>query len=79
MLFAGKPDPVKNCSVGNKTFTSVFIECQPGYDGGIHQQFVLEIFPFTDYAGLQLATPNKIINNHFPQFTVQVRVNADFV
>ena len=56
MLFAGKPDPVKNCSVGNKTFTSVFIECQPGYDGGIHQQFVLEIFPFTDYAGLQLAT-----------------------
>jgi hypothetical protein len=43
--FSGKPDPVKDCSVTNKTFTSIHIECKPGYDGGLQQSFVVEVFP----------------------------------
>ena len=67
----GKPDPVKNCTVGNKTFTSVYVECQPGYDGGISQQFVLEIYPMEQYPEMPANNPNKIVNSHYPQFAVQ--------
>lgn len=41
----GKPDPVKDCSVTNKTFTSIHVDCKPGYDGGLLQTFVIEVFP----------------------------------
>ena len=42
---AGKPDPVRECGVTNKTFTSIHVECTPGYDGGLQQSFVIEVFP----------------------------------
>ena len=42
---AGKPDPVQECGVTNKTFTSIHVECTPGYDGGLQQSFVIEVFP----------------------------------
>ena len=42
---AGKPDPVRDCGVTNKTFTSIHVECKPGYDGGLQQSFVIEVFP----------------------------------
>ena len=29
----------------NKTFTSIHVECTPGYDGGLQQSFVIEVFP----------------------------------
>ncbi len=29
----------------NKTFTSIHVECKPGYDGGLQQSFVIEVFP----------------------------------
>jgi hypothetical protein len=31
--------------VTNKTFTSIFVECTPGYDGGLKQSFVIAVFP----------------------------------
>lgn len=35
---------VSNCSVLNKTFTSLSIKCNPGFDGGSRQQFIAEVY-----------------------------------
>ncbi|RWS31974.1 Nephrin-like protein [Leptotrombidium deliense] len=40
---AGPPDPVKNCTVINQTEESIRIDCSEGYDGGLHQRFVMEV------------------------------------
>lgn len=41
---AGKPQSVHNCTVRNDTEGAVDIRCEPGYDGGLSQVFVLEVF-----------------------------------
>lgn len=41
---AGKPFPVRNCTLANQTYTSVEVKCVPGYDGGLPQKFVLEVY-----------------------------------
>lgn len=33
----------------NKTFTSIFVECAAGYDGGLKQSFVIAVFPQNVY------------------------------
>ncbi len=40
---------VKDCQVSNKTFTSIYVECLPGYDGGLKQSFVIAVFPQSVY------------------------------
>jgi len=41
---AALPNAVSNCTVFNRTELSVDIQCVPGYDGGLPQIFVLEMF-----------------------------------
>ncbi|KAG8185952.1 hypothetical protein JTE90_013612 [Oedothorax gibbosus] len=41
---AGPPDPVQNCLVTNHTEDSFRVECSEGYDGGVSQHFVLEVY-----------------------------------
>ncbi|XP_046686281.1 hemicentin-1-like isoform X2 [Homalodisca vitripennis] len=41
---AGKPDGVSNCSIVNQTEEALQVECEQGFDGGLHQQFVLEVY-----------------------------------
>lgn len=41
---AGKPQSVHNCTVRNNTDGAVNVQCEPGYDGGLQQVFVLEVF-----------------------------------
>jgi len=36
------PQPVENCSIINRTSTSVEITCEAGFDGGLPQSFFLE-------------------------------------
>lgn len=43
-LVSGKPFPVRNCTLANQTYTSVEVRCVPGYDGGLPQKFVLEVY-----------------------------------
>ncbi|XP_059609040.1 hemicentin-1 [Phlebotomus argentipes] len=43
ILAAELPDPVKNCTAFNATANSVQVSCLPGRDGGIPQQFHVEI------------------------------------
>uniref|UniRef100_T1J3R4 Ig-like domain-containing protein n=1 Tax=Strigamia maritima TaxID=126957 RepID=T1J3R4_STRMM len=38
------PDPVTNCTVYNRTLSSFYVECRAGYDGGLPQHFILDIF-----------------------------------
>ncbi|XP_058809646.1 uncharacterized protein LOC131674842, partial [Phymastichus coffea] len=39
-----KPFPVRNCSLANQTYTSVQVRCHAGYDGGLPQEFLLEVY-----------------------------------
>ncbi|XP_076305001.1 protein turtle homolog B-like [Tachypleus tridentatus] len=41
---AGKPEFVSNCSINNQTELSLIISCEEGDDGGLLQQFHLEVY-----------------------------------
>ncbi|XP_049794632.1 nephrin-like [Schistocerca nitens] len=41
VVAAGRPFPVRNCSLWNQTSSSVEVVCQAGFDGGLAQHFVL--------------------------------------
>ena len=43
IIAAGKPDPVKNCSISNVTSNSFQISCSPGFNGGLPQNFTIEV------------------------------------
>lgn len=43
-LVSGKPFPVRNCTLANQTYTSVEVKCVAGYDGGLPQKFILEVY-----------------------------------
>ncbi|KAH8306629.1 hypothetical protein KR044_001136, partial [Drosophila immigrans] len=44
VVLAALPSGVSNCSIFNRTELSVDIQCVQGYDGGLPQIFVLEMF-----------------------------------
>ncbi|XP_037957726.1 neural cell adhesion molecule 1-A [Teleopsis dalmanni] len=44
VVLAALPNAVFNCTVYNRTDLSVDVQCIPGYDGGLPQIFVLEMF-----------------------------------
>ncbi|KAH1001175.1 hypothetical protein HUJ04_013422 [Dendroctonus ponderosae] len=44
LVAAGKPLAVKNCTLTNQTSSSVEIYCLPGFDGGLPQHFLLELY-----------------------------------
>lgn len=44
ILKLGFPNPVINCTVFNHTDMAIEILCTPGYDGGLPQVFILEMF-----------------------------------
>lgn len=39
----GRPFALQNCSVSNQSSDSLQVECEPGFDGGLPQQFLLEL------------------------------------
>lgn len=43
-FFIGKPDSLSNCTLTNLTSSSLTIKCSSGFDGGLKQRFVLEIY-----------------------------------
>ncbi|XP_053680784.1 neural cell adhesion molecule 2 [Anopheles nili] len=44
LIPAGKPDPLSNCTILNQTFDMLQIECLEGYDGGLPQDFLIELY-----------------------------------
>lgn len=44
VVFQGKPDPLSNCSIFNQTAESLHVECIEGFDGGLRQDFIMEVY-----------------------------------
>ncbi|XP_028899076.1 neural cell adhesion molecule 1-A [Zeugodacus cucurbitae] len=66
VVLAALPNVVSNCSIVNRTDVSVDIQCIPGYDGGLPQIFVLEMF--STRTGL---TRFNLTNVEEPQFSLE--------
>ncbi|XP_023164952.2 nephrin isoform X5 [Drosophila hydei] len=41
---AGEPDPLLNCTLLNQTSSGFQIECIEGFDGGLPQDFIMEVY-----------------------------------
>ncbi|XP_049827035.1 nephrin-like [Schistocerca gregaria] len=65
VVAAGRPFPVRNCSLWNQTASSVEVVCQPGFDGGLPQHFVLELHAAAG-AGARL----NLTASDFPSFVL---------
>ncbi|XP_066996057.2 uncharacterized protein [Anabrus simplex] len=61
---AGKPDPLHNCTILNQTAESLHVECSEGFDGGLPQEFVMEVY---DAVSQNLVTN---VTSRMPMFTV---------
>ncbi|CAG7785777.1 unnamed protein product, partial [Allacma fusca] len=44
VIAAGRPDTVHNCTQTNYTTDSFFLQCSEGFNGGLPQSFVLELY-----------------------------------
>ncbi|XP_076325080.1 protein turtle-like isoform X2 [Tachypleus tridentatus] len=44
IMFAEPPEPVQNCSVFNRTEELILVECLEGFDGGLEQTFMMEVY-----------------------------------
>ncbi|CAG9770087.1 unnamed protein product [Ceutorhynchus assimilis] len=44
IVVARKPEALSNCSISNQTSDSIYIECSGGFDGGLPQLFILEVY-----------------------------------
>lgn len=40
----GEPDPLLNCTLLNQTSSGFQIECIEGFDGGLQQDFIMEVY-----------------------------------
>jgi len=40
----GRPDSVHNCSVANHSTDAFFLQCNEGFNGGLPQYFVLDLY-----------------------------------
>lgn len=43
LIAARRPNPVANCTAANKSYAILKLKCVPGFDGGLLQNFTLEI------------------------------------
>ncbi|XP_046402155.1 uncharacterized protein LOC124168089 [Ischnura elegans] len=62
VVAAGKPFPVRNCTLFNQTSTSVEVSCIPGFDGGLPQRFLLELYSQAE--GLDEIIPGVVVPLH---------------
>ena len=64
-MFPGKPDPVRNCST-NVSTSSFTIACVPGFNGGLPQNFTIQVMEHEGLEGTLVTT----LDNTDPVFTV---------
>ena len=76
---AGKPDPVNNCSVNNQSHSSFHLNCQPGFDGGLPQTFIMEVRDMQDgfmVSNVSSQTPSFSVNGLQSGRTFQVQIHS---
>jgi hypothetical protein len=80
VCFAGKPFPVRNCTLSNQTSSSVEVSCQPGFDGGLPQYFLLELYSSDSgvprYNLTSSDHPTFFLSNLEPDVTFRIAVFA---
>ena len=64
MMIVGRPDQVHNCTVTNISMTSMSVRCSEGFNGGLQQQFMLEV------RDLQTNELRANYSSPVPRFTV---------
>uniref|UniRef100_T1J7W1 Nephrin n=1 Tax=Strigamia maritima TaxID=126957 RepID=T1J7W1_STRMM len=71
---AGPPDSLHNCTIQNYTEDALHVECVEGFDGGLQQYFIMEVYDST----AQELTRN--VSNLVPVFQVNdLRPNTGFM
>lgn len=63
-IFTGRPDQVHNCTITNISMTSLSVRCLEGFNGGIKQEFMLEV------KDSQTSELRANYTSPFPRFTV---------
>ncbi|XP_065168056.1 neural cell adhesion molecule 2 [Atheta coriaria] len=80
VVAAGKPFPVKNCTLSNQTSSSVDVYCLSGFDGGLPQHFLLELYSASSavprYNITSFAEPFFFLDNLEPDVTFRIVVFA---
>ncbi|XP_068082823.1 nephrin-like [Anabrus simplex] len=67
---AGKPDPPRNCILLNRTTSSLQVSCSRGFDGGLPQEFTMELYSaFNSDSGHRRLVSN-VTSRSMPEFTV---------
>ncbi|XP_030763471.1 nephrin-like [Sitophilus oryzae] len=80
VVAAGKPFPVKNCTLTNQTSSSIEVYCLAGFDGGLPQHFVLELYSTKSalprYNITSYSEPYFFLDNLEPDVTFRIVVFA---
>nr|XP_053628519.1 nephrin-like [Cherax quadricarinatus] len=66
VIAAGKPNPPENCNLTNQTTETLKVHCVPGYDGGLLQKFIMEV-----YEAVSQRLLLNITENSAPDFTLR--------
>ncbi|XP_044745589.1 neural cell adhesion molecule 2 [Coccinella septempunctata] len=78
VVAAGKPYGVRNCTLTNQTTSSVEVYCLPGFDGGLPQFFVLELYSGNSitprYNMTSYVEPYFFLDNLEPDITFRIVV-----
>ncbi|KAJ8729103.1 hypothetical protein PYW08_000684 [Mythimna loreyi] len=56
MVAAGKPHAPRNCTLWNQTAESVEVSCVAGFDGGLPQRFLLEVYADSNVPRVNLSS-----------------------
>ena len=67
LMPADKPDPVANCLVSNRTFDSLMVECDHGFNGGLQQTYFADVFASNN----SKSPAHKMENKHYPLFHLE--------
>ncbi|KAM3957695.1 LOW QUALITY PROTEIN: sidestep II transmembrane protein [Aphomia sociella] len=65
MVAAGKPHAPRNCTLWNQTAESVEVTCVAGFDGGLPQKFLLEVYTADG------SSPRVNLTSEEPSWTVR--------
>ena len=64
---------MSQCNVTNKTFNALFVACKAGYDGGLRQTFIIEVYQgkyYDDFVRASGATYEDLVSHPIKRLEV---------